>query len=119
MTGLRAAIRAQLLEQHKKDLGEIKPPLEYNSDWLVRVRYLVWVESLVNVGCKFQLNDLPMQVWNELIALAQERAFVDRLLHYRREKQADVDRGMSKSREATGLPPPGKSIFSMKGKGKK
>lgn len=75
------------------------------------MKYLVRLESLINVGCKFRPDDLPPGVWDELIALALERAFVDKLVRQRQEKKSDQDREMSKARAATGLPQPGGTIF--------
>jgi len=99
--GLRAAIRAVLLESHKLDLGcptEEKcqlivlqgltacggcskyvdiPIPEFDTLLITRLKLVVRWESLVNVGCKFGPNDLSPRQWNDLIMLAQERQYVD------------------------------------------
>lgn len=86
-------------------------PPEYDSAWMYRVRYLIWVESLVNVGCKFRPDDLAPDVWDQLMALSMERSFLDRLIEERREKQHKEDVAINKARAATGHPPPGGTIF--------
>lgn len=47
---------------------------------MARVRFLVRVESTINVGCKYGPNDLAPEVWSDLILLAQERQWMDRLV---------------------------------------
>jgi hypothetical protein len=80
----------------------------------VRVRYLVRLESMVNVGCKFGPNDLPADVWDQLVTLAMERAFVDRLVQKRHDRQGHENRAMGKARATTGVPPPGGTLFPTK-----
>lgn len=101
-----------MLESRKKELGDpaIEPP-PHNTTLLVRIQYLVRLESLINVGCKFGPDDLPARVWDELLAMALERQFVDTLVEWRRDRQRAQERSVSKARQQTGLPGPGQTIF--------
>jgi hypothetical protein len=76
-----------------------------------RIQFLLRIESLINVGCKYQPDDLPPRVWDELIAMALERQFVDRLVDQRRNKNRQQDRAINQARKQTGLPPPGGTLF--------
>jgi len=76
-----------------------------------RIQFLLRIESLINVGCKFQPDDLPPRVWDELVAMALERQFVDRLVDKRRAKGRQQDRAIQQARTQTGLPPPGGTLF--------
>ncbi len=78
---------------------------------MVRIQFLVRVESMINVGCKFGPNDLPMHVWDELQAMALERQFVDQLIDRRRERRRKQEHAESSARSQTGLPQPGQTIF--------
>ena len=101
-----------MLEARKKELGD--PPLEppkHNRRLMARIQFLLRIESLINVGCKFQPDDLPMHVWDELIAMALERQFVDRIVDKRRSRHRQQDRALQQARKQTGLPPPGGTIF--------
>jgi hypothetical protein len=101
-----------MLEGRKKELGDpvVEPP-EHNRALLARVQYLVRLESLINVGCKFGPNDLPARVWDELLAMALERQFMDALVEHRRERSRAQETAISKARQQTGLPGPGQTIF--------
>lgn len=66
---------------------------------------------MINVGCKFGPNDLPAHVWDELIAMALERAFVDKLVERRRDKRHREESAINKARQQTGVPAPGQTIF--------
>lgn len=98
------------MEQRKQDLHGLEPP-RHDRTAMARVHYLMRLESLINVGCKFRPDDLPASVWDELIAMALERAFVDKLVDQQREKHRREDTAMSKARAATGTPPPGQTMF--------
>jgi hypothetical protein len=105
-------VRAWLLEGRKKELGD--PPVEppaHNRGLMKRVQFLLRIESLINVGCTFRPDDLPPRVWDELIAMALERQFVDRLVDRRRSNQRSQDQAVNAARRQTGLPPPGSTIF--------
>jgi hypothetical protein len=86
----------------------------------VRVRYLVHLESMVNVGCKFGPNDLDPDTWGELVALAIERARMDRLIHAAKDKAREggaketreTEEALRASREQLGIPGAGKSLFA-------
>jgi hypothetical protein len=102
-----------MLESRAKDLGT--PPIEppaHDRALVVRIQYLVRIESLINVGCHFGPDDLPARVWDELIAMALERQFVDRLVDYRRDRQSSQETALNKARQQVGLPPPGGTIFT-------
>jgi|PlaIllAssembly_1097288.scaffolds.fasta_scaffold19329_4 hypothetical protein len=85
-----------------------------------RVRHIVRLESMVNVGCKFGPNDLKPDQWRDLIVLAQERNWIDERVQEHREKareeQAQIDKAMAEARKASGVPSPGQSLFPGKGK---
>lgn len=85
-----------------------------------RVRHIVRLESMVNVGCKFGPNDLKPDQWRDLIVLAQERNWIDEKVQEHREKareeQAKIDKAMAEARKASGVPSPGQSLFPGKGK---
>lgn len=98
------------MEQRAKDLGELEPP-PHDRIGFLRVHFLIRVESLINVGCKFRPDDFPAHVWDELIALALERAFVDRLVDQQRRRSQEQEHQLSRARAATGVPPPGGTIF--------
>lgn len=100
------------MEARKKELGEptIEPP-EHDRRLMGRVQFLLRVESRINVGCKYQLDDLPMHVWDELVAMALERQYVDRIVDKRRSRRGQQDRALAQARKQTGLPPPGGTIF--------
>jgi hypothetical protein len=112
VTGFRASIRAWLLECRAKELGN--PPVEppaHNRLGMARIQFLVRVESLINVGCKYGPNDLPARVWDELVTMALERQFVDRVIDQRRARNQRQEQAMGKARQQTGLPNPGGTIF--------
>jgi hypothetical protein len=102
-----------MLEGRKKELGEpaIEPPA-HNKALMGRVQFLVRLESLINVGCKFGPNDLAPHVWDELLAMALERQFMESLVDHRRERARAQDSAVSKARQQTGLPQPGQTIFA-------
>jgi hypothetical protein len=77
-----------------------------------RVQFLLRLESLIQIGCKYQPDDLPPRVWDELLAMALERQFVDRLVEHRRAKGRREEQAVNKARQATGLPPPGGTVFT-------
>ena len=89
------------MEQRKKRLPkDLKPP-EHDTALFVRVRYLIWVESMINIGCHFGPDDLPMDVWDQLLALHYERAFVDRLVEQLQdEPEADTKAKAEAKRKA-------------------
>jgi hypothetical protein len=84
---------------------------EYDPEMMVRVAYIMRVEAMVNVGCKYGPNDLDPSTWDHLLILASERAFVDRVVDARREKHKHSDAGMAKARQVTGAPAPGGTLF--------
>lgn len=105
------------MEQRKKDLrGEtpLEPP-EHDRSAFRWIQHLVRLESLINVGCHFGPNDLSPETWDALIAMALERQFIDRLVEHRQKKRQEFDAQLDKARAATGVPPPGRTLF----KGKK
>lgn len=69
---------------------------------------------MINVGCHFGPDDLAADVWDGLMALAMERQFMDRLVEQRREKHREQEGEKNKARAATGIPPPGGTIFQHK-----
>lgn len=86
-------------------------PPPHDPAAMVRVQFLVRIESLVNVGCHFGPDDLPPAVWDELIAYAIERAYIERILDQRRERHSEEQSVANEARTATGAPPPGGTIF--------
>jgi hypothetical protein len=84
---------------------------EYDPEMMVRVAYIMRVEALVNVGCKYGPNDLAPDVWDHLLILAAERAFVDKVVEGRRDKGKRSDAEMAKARQVTGAPAPGGTLF--------
>lgn len=82
---------------------------------LARIGFLVRLESMANVGCKWQVNDLSYDVWSELIVLATERQRIDRLIREQqdtaREAEREVDHKADEARRDSGIPAPGGSIF--------
>jgi hypothetical protein len=88
---------------------------EPDSHLLPRIRHLVRLESMINVGCKFRPDDLTWEQWEELSVLSQERAWMDeKVREYDadlREKKSEVQQKIHEHRKKAGLPAPGKSIF--------
>lgn len=82
---------------------------------LLRLRHIVRLESLIQVGCKFGPNDLTPDQWRDLIILAQERNWIDERVQAHREQlrkeQEQIDRALAEARRQSGIPPPGQSIF--------
>jgi hypothetical protein len=87
-----------------------------------RFAFLVRLENMKEVGCRFTLDDFNASTWDELIVLAQERAFMDSVIATaRHEKDAQRDRHESytpsaqaevnAARAQLGVPPPGQSLF--------
>jgi hypothetical protein len=125
--GVRLAIRSTLLRSHADEFGcetaecgcskhlriDLREPhmLGYR-----RVRFIVRIESMVNVGCKFGPNDLAPEVWEDLIIMGQERQYMDRLVALFREQLTkdtqDEERALSELRKEQGLPGKGGSLFS-------
>jgi hypothetical protein len=66
---------------------------------------------MINVGCKYGPNDLEPSTWDHLIVLASERAFVDRILDRRRDRNKRDEAGVNRARQQGGLPLPGQTIF--------
>lgn len=70
---------------------------------------------MVNVGCKFLMNDLTPQEWDELITLAIERQWMDERVRKQQEDRQQeiqsVDKIADEGRRELGIPPPGGSIF--------
>lgn len=85
------------------------PPLD--PELIPRLRYLAWVESMINVGCHFGPGDLEAATWDQLIALALERQFVEALLADRRESKGQQDAATDKARAEVGIPKPGGTLF--------
>lgn len=83
----------------------------YDRALLVRVSYLTRIESMVNVGCKFAPDDLDPSTWDQLIAVALERQFVEELLRKRREKKGETNTQQQAARRQAGVPAPGGTIF--------
>lgn len=94
----------------RKELKGVEPP-EHDTALTIRVRYLVWVESLISIGCHFGPSDLPPMVWDQLLVMNIERGFVDRLVEKRRDKQQKEETDMNRARQATGVPAPGGNLF--------
>ena len=145
MTGIRREIRRALYHSHKFDLGcprdgeclifkalKVTKPCgpensckhffgpvepEPHPVALARIRFLTRLESMVNVGCKFQVNDLDGQTWSELIMLAIERQRVQDKLAKGREAQREKPpepeekKAFETARKELGLPPVGGAIF--------
>lgn len=127
MYGFRAQARSALYYAYKDSFGctcdseacpkhlrleGIEPP---DPDSYRRVRHIVQLESMVNVGCKFQVGDLSPAQWSNLIDLAKERAWMDDHVRGVQEKVRELDRALNKAitdvRSEVGIPPPGQSIF--------
>lgn len=115
---MRGALRAALFAAHRYDAGCPKtglcslhsvfgkevpcapgactkfvgPRLERDPEAVesARVRHLVHIESMVNVGCKFGPNDLDPATWEELIWLAMERGRMDRLVNAAKDRNRDA-----------------------------
>lgn len=104
------------MEQRKKDLEGDKPlePPVHDRVGFRWIQHLIRLESLINVGCHFGPDDLSPETWDGLIAMALERQFIDRLVEKRREQRKKFEDGLDKARAATGVPPPGQSLFSGK-----
>lgn len=87
------------------------PPAEA----LRRISFLVRLESMANVGCKWQVNDLSFDVWTELIILATERQRLDRLIREQQEASREAEREANtkadEARQMDKIPPPGASLF--------
>jgi hypothetical protein len=90
---------------------------EANEVLLPRVRHVLRLESMINVGCKYGPDDLAPEVWDELIALSMERAWVDKHLVHDRKKpedeglSADEIQKRDKVRRESKIPPAGGTIF--------
>lgn len=84
---------------------------EYDAALIPRVVFLLRVEALINIGCKYGPGDLEAQTWDHLLILGSERAFVDRLVDGRRNKRQQSEAEMSKARQQTGVPAPGGTLF--------
>ena len=103
-----------MLEQRRREFDEhggMPTVPAYDPDLLPRLHYLMWVESMVNVGCHFGPNDLEASTWDQLIALAVERQFVEKILSDRRDKRGQQDVAADKARQQTGIPKPGATLF--------
>jgi len=113
--GLRKHIRCALYHGHKYDLGcpktglctlfkilgTEKPcspdngchsfvgPVEEQPDQMAvkRLRFLLRIQSMVNVGCTFGPNDLDPRTWSELIMLALEQQRMQDLLREGRDRK--------------------------------
>lgn len=148
-SGLRATIRVTLYEVYKHELGcpksgECKvlssfgkkepcgpdkgcenyfnlslPPLD--DSYLRRMKHLIRLESMINVGCKFGPNDLLPDDWDGLIVLAQERQWMHTKLDEARDKRdkkgkdhpvdSEAQKKIDEQRKELGIPAPGQSIF--------
>lgn len=152
---MRGAIRAAVFAAHRYDAGCPKsgfcalhaavgkelpcgprachkfvgPRLEREptSPEMVRVRYLVHLESMVNVGCKFGPNDLDPQSWEELICLAMERSRIDRLVTAAKDREREGGApkatpaeaaALRANREQLGVPAAGQSLLPPAKRGK-
>ena len=101
-----------LVEQREKDLGE--PALLVAATTgraRERVRFLIHIESLVNVGCKYGPDDLPAHVWDELVTLSVERMRLERIIDRRRERQRTQNQQEMAARDKAGTPQPGQTLF--------
>jgi hypothetical protein len=139
-------MRAVLYERHKYDLDcpteekchlfanhggykacsgcpkelKVKPP-ELDERYLPRVKYLARIDNMISIGCKFGPNDLPPEVWDQLILLAQERSWIREKVDKQKNKR-DPNSGLSKEgkaalekqRKELGVPAPGQSIFPLR-----
>ncbi len=138
-TGLRADIRRVLYLGFKYELGcpgESECPLFQRSQEaacvncpkhlkpvefdpspaaIPRVKFIAWLEGLLNAGCKLDPNDLPLNAWEGLAALKAERNRFERILMDSRQDNREQERSMAKAqndaRKLDGIPPPGASIF--------
>lgn len=125
---MQREIRRTLYEAHKHDLGcpeewectlfkklgTTKPcgpengcknfltPVEAppDPDALRRVKFLTRLESMVAVGCKFQLNDLDWETWTELILLAHERQRMREVIDKGKDAQREKPLGKPEEKEA-------------------
>jgi len=79
---------------------------------------LTRLESLINFGCKLGLDDLPSQVWDELLILGSERQRMDAVVREQKDesraKDVEAERKMAAARKESGVPPPGVSLFPSK-----
>lgn len=141
---LSGSIRALLVEQHKYDLGcpteqkcslyknhgqekacegcpkklKISAP-ELDIDVLPRIKYLLRIEGMVNVGCNFGPDDLSPETWDELIVLHRERNKVrDQIAEQRKRANEEhpnlgpeAQKLIAEQRRELGIPPPGVPIL--------
>lgn len=142
--GIRATFRSILYESHKYDLGcpkeencslfknfgglkacegcpkhlKVNAP-ELDPSLMLRVRYILHLENLVNVGCKFSPNDLSPKTWDHMIVLAQERNWIREKVNEQRRAtdkphpnvDRDAEQRIEDQRKSLGVPSPGQSIF--------
>lgn len=78
--------------------------------------FLVKLESMIAVGCKFGPDDLPMRAWEELIWLRLERDRLDEIIRNRKDGKVDdlppaLQQQRNEVRKMDGIPPPGQSLF--------
>lgn len=97
---------------------KVTPP-DAEEMYLPRTSYIIRVENMINVGCKFGPDDLQPEAWDHLIIFAQEKAWITRKVDdQRREKDsphpglsAEAVKEIEKIRKEEGIPAPGHSIF--------
>lgn len=98
--------------RHLKITGYEEP----DARLVTRARFLFKLEAMQAVGCAFHLNDLDRDTWNELIALKRARNWIDEQVERQRERIRTETELIKKAQmiaaEESGLPPPGKSLFS-------
>lgn len=91
-------------------------PATFDARLVPRIKHITRIESLVNIGCKFQLDDLDADQWRDLLILATERQWMQAKVQEFRESMRGQDRevkdAQTEVRKAAGLPAPGQSLFS-------
>ncbi len=87
------------------DIPELE---EADGTHLPRLRMLSRLEAMVNVGCRFSPNDLAIDVWRDLILLAQERQWIDEVVREKGEavakEQAQRDKDAAAAKQKAGIP---------------
>jgi hypothetical protein len=95
-------------------------PVEADPDPIAapRLRFLFWLDSLLQVGMRLQADDVPMSVWRSLVDLKMERNRMERLILTSKDRKVKEDQAVAKAqaeaRKQDGIPPPGVSLFPRK-----
>lgn len=100
-----------------KHLKPTEDPPDPNTNR--RVALVTRVERMIAAGCRFDADDLPMRLWDELGMLKAERNRFERILFEARtegrRQEAVTAKAQQDARKLDGLPDPGQSIFKKGG----